>query len=125
MRPMLVPVVAAALIAIVVLVAVVLKTSRTRGEDAVARMNDAEREFLSNLETISATSTLESVTAILGPPDRPCAGVRPSWIAPGGSARSQVAVYFIGEGPFKVRWMKIGEFTWERNFPENLPGATK
>lgn len=112
-------------IVFVVFVAIVLKTSLCKGDAAVAKMDDAERAFLAQLETITAASTFKQIVDLLGQPDRPGAGIRPSWRAPGGSSRSQVAVYLSDGKPFKVKWMKIGAFTWERNFPENLIGPAQ
>lgn len=92
---------------------IVIKTSSVRGEAAIERMNDEELAFLGKLQQITASSTREDIERLLGPPDREGAGLRPSWKAPGGSSNSQAAVYFMGDRPRMVRWMKIGHFVWE------------
>ncbi|MEM7147525.1 MAG: hypothetical protein AAF591_20585 [Verrucomicrobiota bacterium] len=86
------------------------------GEDAVARMSAEEKEILEVLETIQSGDGYEEVVAILGTPDRAGGGLRPTWRVSAGNPLSQVAVYFLGGEVQKVRWIKIGDFTWEKNY---------
>ena len=91
----------------------VQRTFTTTGERAVAAMNAEERAALARLSTINRRMTAEQVHAALGPPTEDIL-VLAKWNGFGGSPLSQVRVYFVGDRPAKVRWMKLGYFVYER-----------
>ena len=106
-----------AVLAILALVGVtlwILPTFTNRGFDAIAQMGDDERAIHTKLDLIQAAATYADVEALLGPADRSGAGIRPTWNVPKGDALSQVAIYFTDNHATKIRWMKVGSFTWEK-----------
>jgi hypothetical protein len=86
------------------------------GSDAVKAMSPVERSFLEQkLALIKKDMSQAQVEQILGKPYRGDGTVRPNWLGPEGGNSSQVAVYFFNDKAFKVRWMRIGRFAWNRN----------
>jgi len=67
------------------------------------------------LDGITTAMTYADVETLLGPPDRRAGGLRPTWQFPKDSGMSQIAVYFSDDHPRKIRWMKLGSFTWEKS----------
>lgn len=86
------------------------------GENAIEKMNDKERKFLEEkVSKIEIGASYEAVKNILDNPDRGDNTRRPTW-KPFGEANNQIAVYLTTEGAvFKVRWMKMGKFVWEKS----------
>ncbi len=93
---------------------VMVETFSYMGEKALSRMNPDETAFLSQFEKVNAQMTYEQVVEILGPPDRSGAGMRPTWKFQG-NPLSQVALYFHGGHPKKLRWLKLGGFVYEKD----------
>ena len=90
------------------------RTFTTTGEGAVAVMSAEERDALARLSRINRRMTAEQVHEVLGPPTEDIL-VLAKWNGFGGSPLSQVRVYFVGDNPAKIRWMKLGYFVYERN----------
>ena len=93
----------------------ILPTFTNQGREAITKMSDEERTMQVKLDGITAAMTYADIEAILGPPDRPAGGLRPTWQFPKGGGMSQIAVYFSDGHPRKIRWMKLGSFTWEKS----------
>ncbi len=93
-------------------------------DEAVRRMSDEERAFMKNrVLAITPDMSEERVSALLGPINRGSGSPRPVWPGPGFNPMSQVAVYYHVNGKiFKIRWMKLGSFVWEKNFRESITG---
>lgn len=90
------------------------RTVSTTGERAVQAMNAEERAALRGVLALRRGMTPEDVFRTLGPPSQDI-GLVAKWNGFGGSALSQVRVYFIDGRPARVRWMKLGSFVYERN----------
>lgn len=95
-----------------------------RGDAALERMTPAEREIVDRVLTrIELETTEADLVRELGPPHRGAGTSRPVWLGPDGSQRSQIAVYFDERGRvFRVRWMKLGSFLWEREVGRTAEG---
>ncbi len=93
-------------------------------DEAVRRMNAEERAFLKNrVLAITPDMSEDRVSDLLGPVSRGSGSPRPVWAGPGINPMSQVAVYYHVNGKiFKIRWMKLGSFVWEKNFRETIGG---
>lgn len=90
------------------------RTVSTTGERAVQAMNAEERAALRGVLLLRRGMSAEDVYRALGPPTEDL-GLVAKWNGLGGSALSQVRVYFLDGRAFKVRWMKLGAFVYERN----------
>jgi pheromone shutdown protein TraB len=90
------------------------RTVSTTGEQAVQAMNAEERAALGRVLALRRGMTAEEVFRSLGPPSEDL-GLLAKWDGFGGSALSQVRVYFLDGRPVKVRWLKLGAFVYERN----------
>ncbi len=93
---------------------IAFETAHT-GEAAFKRMSATEQRIATKLKTLSASSSLDDLVAILGQPERSGAGLRPTWCGPSGGGHDQIAVYLNPRSATirKIRWMKICSFFWE------------
>jgi len=90
------------------------RTFSNTGSRAVAAMNAEERKALELLLSIDRGMSTDQVYRTLGAPSED-SYVFAKWNGFGGSALSQLRVYFSGEHPAKIRWMKLGYFVYEKN----------
>ncbi|MDH4262685.1 MAG: hypothetical protein OEV78_06565 [Spirochaetia bacterium] len=88
-----------------------------KGEKAVEKMSPDEKIFLEEkILKITPDMSENEVSKILGPVYRGTETDRPVWLAIGNDNKSQVAVYYYENKIFKIRWLKLGSFVWEKNF---------
>ncbi|HSA15517.1 MAG TPA: hypothetical protein P5346_12315 [Spirochaetota bacterium] len=87
------------------------------GDNAVEKMNDAEKKYLDeSLQKITPDLTVKQLIAILGPVYKGSGTVRPVWLAPGDDEKSRVSVYYLNNKIIKIRWVKADTFVWEKDF---------
>ncbi len=70
---------------------------------------------MAKINQIREDMSYNQVVSILGPPDRPAAGLRPTWKV-NGSTLNQIGVYFTDDAVFRIKWMKIGSFIYTIDF---------
>lgn len=94
---------------------VAVRTVVNSGRAAVAQMNGDERALLVKLETLRKGMSPAEVRAVLGEPDDfgPL-GLRPKWQV-GGNPLNAVVVYFFPDGAYRILWLSVGRFSYERN----------
>jgi len=103
-------------ILVLLVAAAIISACGATGEDALAAMSGSEKQFLEQkVSKIHKDMTSADVQQILGEPYRGHGTLRPNWLGPEGGDRSQIAVYFMNGKAFKVRWMHLGKFVWDRN----------
>ena len=87
------------------------------GEEAIEKMNEAEKQFFEEkIQKIEIGDSYEGVKEVLGTPDRGDGTKRPTWKVLETKGGSQVAIYLSEtDTVFKIRWMKMGKFAWEKN----------
>jgi len=88
------------------------RTISNTGQLAVSMMNEEGRAELELLSSIKPTMNPEQVYEKLGLPSQDLYLVA-KWNGFGGSSLSQMRVYFAGGHPRKIRWIKIGFFSFE------------
>lgn len=105
----------AILLIVITLATIAYGTYRTfshQGEKALTQMTSAELALLEKVKLIRKGMSYNEVVILLGEPDRNALGLRPTWRVDG-SAANQIAVYFVNDGVFKVRWLSLGDFIYE------------
>ena len=90
------------------------RTFTTTGQRAVTVRTTEELSALKLLSSINRTMSIDQVHRTLGPPSEDVY-LMAKWNRFGGSILSQARVYFAGERPAKVRWIKLGFFFYEKN----------
>lgn len=85
----------------------------TAGADAVAAMNFEEREALELIDSVERDMSSEQVFEILGTPTEDLFFIA-KWKGYGGSALSEMRVYFANDKLYKVVWLKLGFFVYEK-----------
>jgi hypothetical protein len=95
------------------------------GQDALTQMSAEERGAVLFLERITGDMTLDDVSALLGGPTAELF-IRADWEHFGGSRLSRLQIYFQDSHPYRVTWIKVGSFVYERRIrpasPANEPG---
>ena len=93
-----------------------MNMAKHQGAQAVAVMSAREQAFLTEkLARITAQTTYEQIQTVLGTPYRGANTTRPVWLGTDKSKNSQISIYFSDGRPFRIRWIKLGQFMWEKN----------
>lgn len=96
------------------------RTLTVVGEAAVASMDSAERSLLQRIGRLDRGMTREEVEAVLGPPDHWTqlgADQRGNWLNVPGAPLARVTVHLDSGAASRVRWLKLGYFTYELELP--------
>ena len=101
---------------ILLLSAIFFLQSCATGDAAVSKMTVEQQAFLeNNVQLIQEGMVEEQLVGILGPVYRGGGTNRPMWLGPHQDKKSQIAVYLSDNEAYKVRWLQIGSFLWEKN----------
>ncbi|HEY0605899.1 MAG TPA: hypothetical protein VGD58_23450 [Herpetosiphonaceae bacterium] len=91
-----------------------IQAFRTTGAAAVQAMTPQERAYMEQrLKNIPRSATRSQVEKLIGTPYRNQSSDRPNWYGP--TEDSRVDVYFAEGKAFKIRWIYVGRFVWERD----------
>jgi hypothetical protein len=96
------------------------RTVSVTGDAALATLDAAERELLARVGRIDRGMQRAEVERALGPASD-WTGLGASaighWRAIPGAPLAELRVYFDTQGAARVRWMKLGYFTYEASLP--------
>jgi hypothetical protein len=96
------------------------RTYTVEGEAAVQRMDVAEREYLKRLGRLDGGMSSSEVESVLGPAtDWTGLGAdqEGTWLEVPGAPLSRVTVYIDNGSASRLRWMKMGHFTYSVELP--------
>lgn len=96
------------------------RTLNVGGEAAVQRMDAAERDYLKRLGRLDRGMSREEVEAVLGPADQWTnlgADEEGVWQQVPGAPLARVSVLIDHGAAQRVRWMKLGYFTYHLELP--------
>lgn len=89
------------------------RTLTTGGQEAVAVMNAEERAAYARLSTLAVSMSSAQVYERFGRPSDNLY-LMAKWRGYGGSPLSELRIYFSEDHPRKIRWLKLGYFSYER-----------
>lgn len=102
---------------LIYLLPICLIISCATGDKAISKMSNTQCDFLnSKLLLIKPEMDEDSVSKLIGPVYRGSGTMRPVWLCPENNKASQIAIYYKNKLIYKVRWMQMGKFVWEKNF---------
>lgn len=91
-----------------------VQTFTHRGDEALTQMSAQEREWLARIGRLHKGMTVAEVYQLLGEPSSDVV-LAAKWDGFAGSRLSQLRVYFSEGHPYRLRWMKLGGFIYEKD----------
>ncbi|MCK7592311.1 hypothetical protein [Pseudomarimonas salicorniae] len=96
------------------------RTFTVDGDEAVAQMDAPERDYLKRLGRLDRGMSREEVEAVLGPASSWTglgADEEGAWLEVPGAPLARITVYIDHGAASRVRWMKMGHFTYRFDLP--------